>query len=135
MTIVRILLLAVFLWPVPALALSCVSPQPDAMPGNELIAKARVTAIADQWFSDDKTITFEIISLYRAPTGMKPVIKASWSHFYQTWGPQLALGQVGEFLFDHKLGSDWVYSGPGGCNYVSETAWEKLRAGAVSPTP
>lgn len=127
----------------PAYALSCASVEgaEDRVPQNELIVKARIASIKtaihipfiQKAEEQDEIITFEIIDLYKGPQNMPRTFDARFSRFYKTWGPRLQVGQEGEYLFDQKNGRAWQFSGPGGCNWVSEKAWQILREAAKSP--
>lgn len=127
----------------PAYALSCASVEgaEDRVPQNQLIVKAKVVDIKTAMYipfiqkaeQQDEIITFEVIDLYKGPADMPRKFDARFTHFYKTWGPRLKIGQEGEYLFDQKNGRAWEFSGPGGCNWVSEKAWQILREGAKSP--
>lgn len=108
------------------------------IPRNELIVKARVldmkTEMHIPFLQDandaDDVITFEVIDFYKAPNSMPRTFKAHMSRFYKTWGPDLQVGQIGEYLFDARKAGGWDYAGPGGCNYYSEKEWQTLRENA-----
>lgn len=128
----------------PVYALSCASVEgaEDRVPQNQLIVKAKIIDIKTAMHipfiqnaqEQDEIITFEIIDLYKGPPDMPRTFDARFSPFYKTWGPKLKVGQEGEYLFDQKNGRAWQFSGPGGCNWVSEKAWQILRESAASET-
>lgn len=124
-----------------AYALSCAPPpEPEVMPQNALIVKARVMDIRPTGHipliedprQQDEIVTFEVIDFYKAPAGQPEKFKAHFSVFFKHWGPRLQPGQEGEYLFNPRAGGGWDYAGPGGCQYVSEEMWERLRQGALS---
>ncbi|MCM2343527.1 MAG: hypothetical protein NDJ24_03125 [Alphaproteobacteria bacterium] len=121
-------------------ALSCAPPpEPEVMPQNALIVKAQVLDIKvgghipliQDARHQDEIITFEVIDFYRAPVGQPKQFKAHLSPFFRSWGPHLQPGQQGEYLFNPREGGGWDYAGPGGCNYISEEMWGRLRQGAI----
>jgi hypothetical protein len=123
----------------PAMALSCAPMQsPDAIPQNDLIVRAKVLEIktppnmpavpeANQW---NESVTFEILDVYKGPQDLPKTFTANFSNFFKAWGPHLTVGGEGEYLFDLADNGELQYAGPGGCTFVSEKAWEVLRAGA-----
>ncbi len=124
----------------PTWALSCASVEgaEDAIPQNELIVKAKVIDITtamrvpllQEHGAAGDIITFEIIDLYKGPEETPRKFKAHMSNFYKTWGPHLKEGDTGEYLFDVRKAGGWDYAGPGGCNFISEKAWQTLRENA-----
>lgn len=122
-----------------ASALSCAQPDPEMVPQNELIVRAKIleirTAPHMPYLQDperqDDIITFEVLDIYKGPDDLPKTIKASFSRFMKTWGPEFTEGLEGEFLFDRSASGGWQFAGPGGCTFVSEKVWESLRAGAA----
>jgi hypothetical protein len=122
----------------PSFALSCIEPNPEVIPQNELIVRAKIleikTALHVPYLQDaehqDDIITFEILDVYKGPQDLPEKITATFSRIMKTWGPKFTAGEEGEFLFDRAQSGEWQYAGPGGCTFVSEKAWEVLRAGA-----
>lgn len=119
----------------PARALSCAEGDKNFIPDNELIVRAKILSIRHGFYipfiqdpqDRDEIITFEILDSYKAPVEMPDIFEARFTRFFQTWGPDLKEGQEGEYLFGKEDGQ-WTYQGPGGCTFVSDGAWEALRA-------
>ncbi|QQG36499.1 MAG: hypothetical protein HYS17_01520 [Micavibrio aeruginosavorus] len=134
--------LSFFLLPAAAFALSCAPPSdPDAVPQNELIVRAKVVErqvephipLLEKRHRMDDIVTFEVLAFYKAPVGKPKIIKARFSPFFKSWGPDLRPGQEGEYLFNRRGDGGWDYAGPGGCTYISEKAWNILRRKQIAP--
>ena len=125
-----------------ALALSCAQPDDQQIIENsDLIVKARITDIEEPLKilnnpRSDKIITFGIEQVYRGDKDLAgQEIKAQFPNFMNTWGPQLEEGQEGEYIFDfNEKNEEWFYAGPGGCTFLSEPSWAKLRTHAHPPS-
>lgn len=124
-----------------AWALSCVEPDGEQIiKESDLIAKARITHIEEPLKilnnnQPHKIITFKIGQVYKGDKALVgQEIKAEFSSFMGTWGPQLSKGEEGEYIFDsnEKTGK-WSYAGPGACTYLEEELWIKLRKQAQAP--
>ncbi len=124
---------------VQAFALSCMPPEPGSvMNSADLIAKAEIVNIKKPFVKDmleqphDQLIEFKILQIYKSDVTFRlpTSIQVSFSSFMQTWGPDLKTGEVGEFMFRHEQERGWIYAGPGGCSYLDEAEWEKLRQNA-----
>lgn len=127
-----------------AFALSCMQPDPQHVTESaDLIVKARVLNIKkplikttfNQYY--DEMIEFKILQIYKVGSlkiEVPPILNVKFPSFMRVWGPDLQEGQEGEYLFQ-KQGNGWVYAGPGGCSFLEESEWEKLRANAQRDTP
>ena len=130
-----------------SLALSCAAMEDSfILEQADLIAKAKITNISKPFEvpylreNPDHKVTFEILDVYKGDQGLlNTQITADFPAFMVTWGPDLNVGEQGEFLFSYnEKEKTWWYKGPGGCTYLSEGAWEKLRnpeKGIIPPSP
>lgn len=123
-------------FPIPALALNCTMPigGPDRIPNADLIVRAHVTAMRPAFYipfitsnSDKETIvTLDLLDIYKGAENTPVTLDVRVKGLLQKWGPELKIGDTGEYLLDQK-DSEWIYSGPGFCTFVSEKAWAELR--------